>query len=514
MELDQSYIDKYKEDGYLVIDTQIPSHVFDDIVEFLKDGWNRGQFGGGRVQDAWKHNELIRSLSLNPRILWMLEKLYNRKPLPFQTLNFPKGTQQSVHSDTLHFNTEPFGLLCGIWVALEDVNVNQGPLIFYPKSHKLPEMNFEHIDFRIDNKDEHHKAYKVYSEELESMMNERGLQPQLGVLKKGQAIIWEANLIHGGLFQSNKDLSRYSQVTHYFFEGAKFGNNIGRAKAHWQSTGRFEGRNFKLKNVDYDKVERFIGDDILWGHEGERFNIITSLYNESDSKRFKEYVLALKMNQRNTLINRIYVFYDIRKGGSKWYNFLKSWTSDADGKISVIECYGRPSFADMFSFSNMVGTGKWIVCNGDIVVSSDFAKLMDIDLKGKLLSITRWELISEDDMSIFHLAGRMPNILSQDCWVYEAPLNFPIDLEKVKMGEMLCDSNLNYLFKLNKLPIYNPCLDLRTFHIHFQNARSYSSGDTSNKLFEHSWTGYEDFELIRYDSTAPCVEACRLEDIR
>jgi hypothetical protein len=140
--------------------------------------------------------------------------------------------------------------------------------------------------------------------------------------------------------------------------------------------------------------------------------------------------------------------------------------------------------------------------------------LTDIDLKGKLLSLTRWEFVSEDDIGIFSLAGVVPNILSQDAWVYEAPFDYPSELKDVQLGTMLCDSNLSYFFKLNKFPIYNPCLDLRMFHIHFQNCRSYNMGDMSNRKFPYKWTGYHDFELIKDDPRAPCVEACRLEDIK
>jgi hypothetical protein len=35
-------------------------------------------------------------------------------------------------------------------------------------------------------------------------------------------VIWAANLLHGGSLQRNKQRSRHSQVTHYFFEGCKY----------------------------------------------------------------------------------------------------------------------------------------------------------------------------------------------------------------------------------------------------------------------------------------------------
>ena len=55
----------------------------------------------------------------------------------------------------------------------------------------------------------------------EEKIKEKPYQRELGILNKGQAIIWHANLLHGGAPQTNKAKSRNSQVTHYYFEGAK-----------------------------------------------------------------------------------------------------------------------------------------------------------------------------------------------------------------------------------------------------------------------------------------------------
>ena len=37
-------------------------------------------------------------------------------------------------------------------------------------------------------------------------------------MKKGQAIIWASNLLHGGEQVKDINSTRHSQVTHYFFE--------------------------------------------------------------------------------------------------------------------------------------------------------------------------------------------------------------------------------------------------------------------------------------------------------
>ncbi len=40
--------------------------------------------------------------------------------------------------------------------------------------------------------------------------------------KKGQALIWTANLLHGGDRQKDRNKTRWSQVTHYFFDNCAY----------------------------------------------------------------------------------------------------------------------------------------------------------------------------------------------------------------------------------------------------------------------------------------------------
>ena len=77
---------------------------------------------GSRVFNGWKISRAVRAIALAPRILRVLRQLYGRKPLPFQTLNFPIGTEQKVHSDVIHFASDPPTYMCGVWVALEDID--------------------------------------------------------------------------------------------------------------------------------------------------------------------------------------------------------------------------------------------------------------------------------------------------------------------------------------------------------------------------------------------------------
>lgn len=47
-------------------------------------------------------------------------------------LNFPRGSQQETRSDTYFFNSIPSGFMCGVWVALENIHPDSGPLLYSP----------------------------------------------------------------------------------------------------------------------------------------------------------------------------------------------------------------------------------------------------------------------------------------------------------------------------------------------------------------------------------------------
>jgi ectoine hydroxylase-related dioxygenase (phytanoyl-CoA dioxygenase family) len=84
--------------------------------------WDRGV--DLRVQDAWEFNEDVRAIAASKGVIDLLSDLYGRRAFPFQTLNFPTGTEQPCHSDSIHFSSIPERFMCGVWVALEDIHLD------------------------------------------------------------------------------------------------------------------------------------------------------------------------------------------------------------------------------------------------------------------------------------------------------------------------------------------------------------------------------------------------------
>jgi hypothetical protein len=49
-----------------------------------------------------------------------------------------------------------------------------------------------------------------------------GYERRLFLARRGEVLIWHANLLHGGAPVRNKTLSRWSQVSHYYFRGCAY----------------------------------------------------------------------------------------------------------------------------------------------------------------------------------------------------------------------------------------------------------------------------------------------------
>jgi hypothetical protein len=171
-----------------------------------------------RIQDAYRTSQTVKDLACDERITKLLTKLYGRQAFAFQTLNFRYGSQQATHSDAMHFHSAPERYMCGVWVALEDVHFDTGPLHYYPGSHKLPTYDCRQLGYAPTDKIDQ----TVYEALWEKLTEAHVLEKQTFEAKAGDALIWSANLLHGGERILRAGTSRWSQVTHYFFEGCDY----------------------------------------------------------------------------------------------------------------------------------------------------------------------------------------------------------------------------------------------------------------------------------------------------
>ncbi|MEY2541455.1 MAG: hypothetical protein QOI22_1057, partial [Verrucomicrobiota bacterium] len=208
--------------GYLILEKAVESDLLDEVwityQKAIDDGTIQLQPEQTSPEDPWpgrcldphlKVPEICRVMR-HPEILRWIRLLMDRPPAPFQTITCHKGSQQGVHSDSIHMTTYPLGYLTAAWIAFEDIHPDSGPLAYYPGSHHLPYLFSRDLGIDENNFREHgYKAYlELYEPRIQEVIREHALEPHHFMAKKGDVLIWHANLLHGGSLRRNPRLSR------------------------------------------------------------------------------------------------------------------------------------------------------------------------------------------------------------------------------------------------------------------------------------------------------------------
>jgi len=210
----------WSKNGYVILDSfvdekevdQINNHidrmVADRSVDFKYDH-------SLRIMNSIKTNPELKTLACSEKLESTLAMLLGKNVSNFQSINFLKGSEQKAHSDSIHMTTFPLGYLIAVWIALEDIEEDQGPLFVHPGSH--------HLDYVL-SKDFNNEgnylffsknAYRKYEAAIENIIEVNNFKRKKLKAKKGDVILWHANILHGGTKIIDPDSSRKSMVLHY-----------------------------------------------------------------------------------------------------------------------------------------------------------------------------------------------------------------------------------------------------------------------------------------------------------
>jgi len=222
-------------DGYAILDLNQPYEIYKTINNKIDNKIFEGNpklnpkyyhyNENPRVIEAWRDIKEIVDLARDRDVLDFLQCVYKKRPIPFSTINFIKSSEQPLHSDYMHFSSKPERYLTGVWFALEDIDINSGPLQIIPKSHKLSITTLEELSQDIPKNTKQLKEnYTEYEEHIKKVVKQNSLDSKKITIKKNQCLIWSANLIHGGSPINDETLTRKSLVVHYHYENCLYYN--------------------------------------------------------------------------------------------------------------------------------------------------------------------------------------------------------------------------------------------------------------------------------------------------
>ena len=233
---------KWIADGYVVLPEAIPENLLDLAQEKFESAFSGNElrckfesYGVGKGVISWDERlrshaskgldfhwlfEEYRDLVFSPQIREFIRLVFEAPLMASQSLSFFRGSSQQAHQDWAYVTYCLPNHFAASWIALEDVKIPAGELFYYRGSQRLPETLFgsnakspseakrQDPDYRSET------DAKTYVDNLASRCLERGMQQEVFIAKRGQVLIWSANLVHGGKPVSAEN-SRKSVVTHY-----------------------------------------------------------------------------------------------------------------------------------------------------------------------------------------------------------------------------------------------------------------------------------------------------------
>lgn len=218
-EVTQKSILAYEDNGYIKLANYLSHAQVDEVNAAIERGLASKELrfkNGNKIMFAIHQFDVLKEIGLNDELTTFLSALLGGEAILFQSINFIQGSEQPTHSDSIHMTTFPLGGLLGVWIALEDITEENGPLHYYPGSHKLP----YYLNSDYDNEGNAlflgNKSYKAYEQMIDKKIASSQLKKEIFLAKKGDVLIWHANLFHGGEPHINKDKTRKSMVFHYY----------------------------------------------------------------------------------------------------------------------------------------------------------------------------------------------------------------------------------------------------------------------------------------------------------
>lgn len=207
--------------------------------------------------------------------------------------------------------------------------------------------------------------------------------------------------------------------------------------------------------------------------DAQKFTLITSLYNETNQQRMREYLMCLELNLAHSTINHIHIIYDTSKDDKQ--NILLSYLQSKPVTITYI--HDRPTFGFCFDIANkQYPDSSIILCNADIFFNETLELLKAYDLTNKFLACTRWDVLEDGSLKIFAQYDKNNNFdefasfLSMDAWIFQTPLRqFPNP--NFKLGTWACDGYIACQAVLSGLKVQNPCLSIQCCHMHLTGIR-------------------------------------------
>lgn len=440
--------------------------VFDNIETLSGDPSDPGRYKAG-IYDLMPFDATL-FLDVDALCLQPIEPLLDRL--------IASGTYYATFINDVYDWTSPNILPDMYWAYKDDIWNHYG----FDQSTRFPATQSS-IQF-IRRCDKTAEMYRLFQESfdnpipLERLRNKwGGGQPDELYLNVALAKMdeWE-HIGNDVMYFGNKTTLRPHQVAQSFTFLSMFGNRsnikpmfwdyydniMGRIQAQRGLRHIFKGhllKSDKIANITSPKTKVPIPskiikpDSVKYDKMPGKVALFTSYFEQKYGDRQRE---LRKVMELNIACKSIDVIYNL---GTPWDH----------PKVVNLQGYDRPTYSQFIKEMQEVDADYYILANSDIYFTSEIEEIKSLRIDGKVLCLSRYDITPSGYGKLFDYEW------TQDTWIWKGK---PQSLKNVDftMGIPACDNRLAYEIAQSGLTPVNPSKDIRTYHLHLTNKRTYT----------------------------------------
>jgi len=224
-----------------------------------------------------------------------------------------------------------------------------------------------------------------------------------------------------------------------------------------------------------------------------KFHIVLQLWKPKQPRRWKELCTCIALNAQNPYVSSIHVLLETPECASGL---------PMSQKIVTVPWSKRLTYEDAFNYMGSKFAPEDLVClaNTDIFFGPELREMWHIDMKNRCVALLRYDVTMDwckGQMDSWAFTNGVETVRvdgcpepvpfgprddSQDCWIFRSgdlaarpaaewkPLNF-------SLGRAGCDNAIAGELVRRSWVICNPCMTVKSYHLHESPERSYHPDD-------------------------------------
>lgn len=216
------------------------------------------------------------------------------------------------------------------------------------------------------------------------------------------------------------------------------------------------------------------------------FHILTQMWRPQSNRRWRELCAALRRNAENPYVTAIHVLMETEAVAEAW----SGWPAELQAKIRAKPYEKRLNYCDArtIMLADMPEDAFMALINADIYFDETLRELWAADMSGdgRCFALLRYEAslgwAEKGEGSEPKIFG--PRDDSQDAWIFpgrtlrsRAAAGENWDTLTFTLGQAGCDNTFAGELVRRRWIIANPCMSIRTLHVHESGIRTHRADD-------------------------------------